>query len=149
MVGGFELSSQIGEGAFSKVYLGESPDPKVHPLHRQVAIKVIAISAAAGREENKQDYLKKLKKEVRLHKAVTHLNVLRLLQWSEGAGSEALWIILEYCHGGDLFDKISGCPWCLRSACFSVLTRDASHQPPIAASQRISPTCTSSSSWPP
>lgn len=108
LIGGYELSSQIGEGAFSKVYLGASNDPNANPLRRQVAIKIIAVSAAAGKD-SKEDYLKKLKKEVRLHKVVTHLNVLRLFQWSEGASNESLWIILEYCHGGDLFDKISKC----------------------------------------
>jgi serine/threonine protein kinase len=93
----------MSHGMRPRVYLGASKDPNAHPLHRTVAIKIIGVPAQASKAE----YTKKLVKEVRLHKAVVHLNVLRLLQWSEGATSESMWIVLEYCFGGDLFDKIS------------------------------------------
>lgn len=52
-------------------------------------------------------YKKKILKEVKLHKILVHLNILRLLDWSEGKGGSSIWIVLEYAQGGDLFDKIS------------------------------------------
>jgi serine/threonine protein kinase len=121
-VGGYELSTQIGEGAFSKcvaqllcnasinrlitshrVYLGSSNDPAKNALHRSVAIKVVGIPT----EGDVAAYKKKILKEVKLHKILAHLNILRLLDWSEGRGGSSIWIVLEYAQGGDLFDKIS------------------------------------------
>ena len=105
VVGGFEVSQQLGEGAFSKVYLGVRKDRKPSSTKlNQVAIKLVAVPANTATE----DYRKKVIKEVRLHKVASaqHVNVLKLLDWSEQKDG-AIFIILEYAHGGDLFDKIA------------------------------------------
>ena len=75
-------------------------DPKVHPLHRFVAIKVIAL--ANGTCSDPVEYKKKVLKEVRLHKVLKHSNILRLLDWSEQGRGESVWIVLEFAHGGCL-----------------------------------------------
>ena len=91
-----------------RVYRGVvSKATKVHALHQRVAIKVIQIPSVTSSGES-AGYKKKILKEVKLHKMLSHRNILRLLDYSEHEG-ESIWIVLEYADGGDLFDKISPC----------------------------------------
>lgn len=87
---------------YTRVYLGIRKDRKSHALRMQAAIKVIAVPT----DTNAADYKKKVIKEVRLHKAASHINILKLLDWAEQKDG-SIFIVLEYAQGGDLFDKIS------------------------------------------
>ncbi|GAA98816.1 hypothetical protein E5Q_05504 [Mixia osmundae IAM 14324] len=94
---GYQIREQIGGGGFSKVYRARKDD-------KLVAVKVIPV--LSGQLD------KKLVKEVRIHGALKHANVLALLaSHSDATGSTlgrpAFYIILDYAAGGDLFDKIA------------------------------------------
>lgn len=69
-----------------------------------MAVKVLQFPS---NHDEAKAYKKKVVKEVRLHKAVVHRNILRLVEFTEQMHSNSMWIILEYAEGGDLFDKIS------------------------------------------
>ena len=105
-IGGERKQPQIKD--VRRVYRGVvSKATKVHALHQRVAIKVIQVPPATSSGQSAA-YKKRILKEVKLHKMLTHRNILRLLDYSEHEG-ESVWIVLEYADGGDLFDKISGC----------------------------------------
>lgn len=85
-----------------------NPSSSAHP---QAAVKVVSYVSTS----NKQPIDRRaLQKEVQIHSILKHKNVLAFLGSVEYAvGSSApsnyvrgLYILLELCAGGDLFDKI-------------------------------------------
>lgn len=90
-----------------RVYRATAAQPgHKHVLHSTVAIKVLSFPADPAEAK---EHRRKVIKEVRLHKAVVHKNILRLVDFTDQVHSNSMWIILEYAEGGDLFDKISRC----------------------------------------
>lgn len=80
----------IGHGRFGRVLLGESPE-----THHQVAIKILP----------KQDLpLEKLMMEVDILSEVDHPNIVKYMKHYES--KKYLYIVMEYCPGGDLFQRI-------------------------------------------
>nr|CAC79947.1 protein kinase [Nyctotherus ovalis] len=80
----------LGHGRFGRVLLGESPE-----THHQVAIKVLP----------KQDLpVEKLMSEVDILSAVDHPNIVKYMKHYES--KRYLYIVMEYCPGGDLFQKV-------------------------------------------
>ena len=71
------------------------------------ACKVVALTVDTTRDERKA-----LEREMRIHGALKHRNVLEFLGAyvvEPGSGSSyfpAVYMLLEYAAGGDLFDKI-------------------------------------------
>ncbi|TFK38828.1 CAMK/CAMKL/CHK1 protein kinase [Crucibulum laeve] len=100
---GYELVKQIGGGGFSNVFRA------VHfEEHRVAACKLIALT-----EETTDKERKTVEKEMRVHAALKHQNVLEFLnavvvepkhkhQYVPG-----IYMLLELATGGDLFDKIA------------------------------------------
>ncbi|OAV97595.1 CAMK/CAMKL/CHK1 protein kinase [Puccinia triticina 1-1 BBBD Race 1] len=107
---GYSIGPDIAEGGFSKVYKAFNPDK---PPPCIAAIKVISlVNASSGPTLDEQSF-KRIKKEIKVHSALKHANILELIdsvEDQEGIPSRkippAFYIILEYAVGGDLFDQL-------------------------------------------
>ncbi|KOS12473.1 camk camkl chk1 protein kinase [Malassezia pachydermatis] len=106
---GYQIVQLLGGGGFSRVFRAVNPSSSAHP---QAAVKVVSYVSTS----NKQPIDRRaLQKEVQIHSILKHKNVLAFLGSVEYAvGSSApsnyvrgLYILLELCAGGDLFDKIA------------------------------------------
>ncbi|WFD22780.1 non-specific serine/threonine protein kinase [Malassezia equina] len=106
---GYQIVEMLGGGGFSRVFravkLGSAQ-------HAQAAVKVVSYVSTTNRQPIDR---RALQKEVQIHSILKHPNVLAFLGSVEYAvGSSApsnyvrgLYIVLELCAGGDLFDKIA------------------------------------------
>ncbi|KAK6201453.1 kinase-like domain-containing protein [Scheffersomyces amazonensis] len=102
----YKLISVLGDGAFSTVYKAiDSSVPKSHP-NRVVAIKVIEkVNLTSKQFTNIQNEVKIMNKlSQNPHSNQSHPNILNLLY----AYSTPMhcFLVLEYCNGGEIFNKI-------------------------------------------
>ncbi|WFD27160.1 non-specific serine/threonine protein kinase [Malassezia nana] len=106
---GYQIVEMLGGGGFSRVFRAvKSGDAH----HAQAAVKVVSYVSTTNRQPIDR---RALQKEVQIHSILKHKNVLAFLGSVEYAvGSSApshyvrgLYIVLELCAGGDLFDKIA------------------------------------------
>ncbi|XP_073135424.1 serine/threonine-protein kinase ATG1c isoform X2 [Henckelia pumila] len=89
MVGDYKLGKQIGAGSFSTVWYAR------HQVHgTEVAIKEIVTARLNSKLQES------LKSEIFILKRINHPNIIRLHDMIEESGK--IYIILEYCKGGDL-----------------------------------------------
>jgi serine/threonine-protein kinase ULK2 len=87
----------IGKGAFSRVYKGLNVEND-----QVIAIKVI------DKIQLKQDLVKRLHDEINLLMYLDHDNIIEYIDFLED--EDNFYVILEYCAGGDLSNKIKkGC----------------------------------------
>ena len=90
-VGQYVLSKTIGKGTFGKVKLG------VHNLTgEKVAVKIL--------EKDKikdQSDIDRINREITILKKVRHPHVVQLYEMIEN--NDYLYLIMEYCSGGELF----------------------------------------------
>lgn len=88
----YELHEELGRGAYGRV---------VRAVRRatgeEVAVKVIAKGA-----KEKEDA--RLQVEVDILRRVRHPNLIRLYDVFDGA--ESLYLVMQLCRGGELFDRI-------------------------------------------
>lgn len=84
----YHIYEEIGRGKYSVVYKGR----------RKKTIQYVAVKSV---EKSRR---KKVLNEVRIFHNLTHRNVLRFYNWYETRNH--LWIIFEYCAGGDLLSLI-------------------------------------------
>ncbi|KAJ7741771.1 kinase-like domain-containing protein [Mycena maculata] len=100
---GYDLVQQIGGGGFSRVFRAVNVKD-----HRVAACKVIALTPETSEKERKT-----IEKEMRIHAALKHTNILEFMnavvvelkhrdQFVPG-----FYMLLELAAGGDLFDKIA------------------------------------------
>ena len=92
----YELSEEpIGTGAFAEVWLG---------THKRTgdtrAIKIFKKSEIPEEEIESRSVLA----EVEILKTLDHPNILKVYEYFED--EEHYYIVMEYCEGGDIFDKI-------------------------------------------
>lgn len=80
----------MGQGSFGKVFLATS----IHDPSFKVAIKVIF--------KAKIPDLKVIRAEIKVLQTLDHPNIVKYYETYEN--SEYLYIVMEYCPGGDLID---------------------------------------------
>lgn len=90
----YALGELLGEGGYSKVYLGISKTA----LQQKVAIKIIS---RANLQKDDEDALRN---EVSILDKLKHPNIVRQLDFFEEP--QTYYIVLEYLTGGELFDRI-------------------------------------------
>jgi len=84
----------LGAGAFGKVFLSESlADPNF-----KVAIKVL-------NKEKLADHIDAIKEEVRILTNLDHANIVKYYETYDD--NKYMYLVMEYCPGGELFDKIA------------------------------------------
>ena len=93
-IGDFKIGTKIGQGTFSKVCQG------IHiPTGEKVAIKILP------KDQIKETSDKiRIEKEISLQKKLHHQNIIQ--QYSILDTESSIYIITEYCSGGELFDYI-------------------------------------------
>ncbi|XP_042339439.1 serine/threonine-protein kinase Nek1 isoform X2 [Plectropomus leopardus] len=90
----YEKVKKIGEGSFGKAILVKSKEDG-----RQYVIKEIGISAMSSKERQES------RKEVAVLANMSHPNIVQYKESFEEGG--CLYIVMDYCEGGDLFKKIN------------------------------------------
>ncbi|KAL1743478.1 kinase-like domain-containing protein [Schizophyllum fasciatum] len=102
-VAGYQLVQKIGGGGFSTVFRAVNFDE-----HRVAACKVIAITDQTTEKDRRT-----VEKEMRVHSALKHENVLEFLNAvivelkHRNHYVPGIYMLLELAAGGDLFDKIA------------------------------------------
>ncbi|KAK5907856.1 hypothetical protein CesoFtcFv8_005662 [Champsocephalus esox] len=90
----YERVRKIGEGSFGKAILVKSREDG-----HQYVIKEIGISAMSSKERQES------RKEVAVLANMSHPNIVQYKESFEEGG--CLYIVMDYCAGGDLFKKIN------------------------------------------
>ncbi|XP_056619605.1 serine/threonine-protein kinase Nek1 isoform X2 [Triplophysa dalaica] len=90
----YERLKKIGEGSFGKAILVKSREDG-----RQYVIKEIGISRMSNKERQES------RKEVAVLANMSHPNIVQYKESFEESG--CLYIVMDYCEGGDLFKKIN------------------------------------------
>ncbi|KIM75310.1 hypothetical protein PILCRDRAFT_827411 [Piloderma croceum F 1598] len=102
-ISGFELIQQIGGGGFSIVFRAAHIED-----HRVAACKLVSLSHETSEKDRKT-----IEKEIRVHSALKHSNVLEFIDASVVEPQHnhqyvpGIYMLLEFAAGGDLFDKIA------------------------------------------
>ncbi|KAF9615874.1 hypothetical protein IFM89_026800 [Coptis chinensis] len=91
----FEIGKPLGKGKFGRVYLAREKKSQYI-----VALKVIFKDQIEKYKLNNQ-----LGREMEIQSKLNHPNVLRLFGWFHDA--HHIYLILEYCHGGELYKLLS------------------------------------------
>lgn len=84
----YHIYEEVGRGKYSVVYKG-----RIKKSIKYVAVKSVERSRR-----------RKLMNEVRIFHDLSHKNILKFYNWYETRNH--LWIIFEYCPGGDLYSLI-------------------------------------------
>ncbi|XP_063355586.1 serine/threonine-protein kinase Nek5-like isoform X2 [Pelmatolapia mariae] len=92
----YEVIRQIGQGAFGKAFLVRD---KGGGGNTQCVVKEISLRKMSAKEKESS------KKEVTLLSKMKHPNIVTFIQSFQERGS--LYIVMEYCDGGDLMKKIN------------------------------------------
>ncbi len=94
MIGDFKIGAKLGQGTFSKVCQG------IHmPTKEKVAIKIMSKEQI----KEKSDQIR-IEKEINIQKKLHHQNIVQ--QYAIIETQSTIYIISEYCSGGELFDYI-------------------------------------------
>ncbi len=87
-------SKVLGAGSFGKVFLSSNlSDPSFH-----VAIKVLNKKKLKG-------HINIIREEVKILTRLDHPNIVKYYETYED--QKYMYLVMEYCSGGELFDKIA------------------------------------------
>jgi len=104
--------------------------------HRVAACKVVALTSKTTQADRKS-----LDKEMRVHAALKHANVLEFLTavivelGTESPYVPAIYMLLEFAAGGDLFDKIGALAFGLRLG--TTLTDQITQAPDVGVREEV------------
>ena len=90
----YEIGKKLGEGTFSKVYIGTHKKTK-----EKVAIKIMS----KNQIKEESDKIRIIK-EINIHKRCHHINIIQ--QYNIIEKKNLIYIITEYASNGELFDYI-------------------------------------------
>ena len=94
-IGDYLLNKEIGSGGFAKVY------EAIHiPTGEKVAVKIMKKEQIFSEPIN----INRIQREIAILKIVRHNNIIKLYELMETP--EKIYIVMEYCNGGELFDYI-------------------------------------------
>ncbi|KAJ3372012.1 Chk1 protein kinase [Allomyces arbusculus] len=112
---GFSLLETIGEGTYGKVKLAHNP-----ATGESIAIKILCKKTLDGASQDdaapvpppandvsnapKSTSISRLEKEITIHRALNHPNIIRLYESYEDR--HYMFLLMELAAGGELFDKI-------------------------------------------
>ncbi|KNE59885.1 CAMK/CAMKL/CHK1 protein kinase [Allomyces macrogynus ATCC 38327] len=111
---GFSLLETIGEGTYGKVKLAHNPS-----TGESIAIKILckktldsasqddAVPVVPANDQShvpKSTSIARLEKEITIHRALNHPNIIRLYESYEDR--HYMFLLMELAAGGELFDKI-------------------------------------------
>jgi len=106
----YEIKDKLGNGKFGLVKLGKHKE-----TGRLVAIKIMK------KQEMKDDDLEMARTEIEIMKISQHPNIIRLYDVFENM--EYIYIIMEYCAGGDLFGYIEKRGFALKEEFAKIIIR--------------------------
>jgi len=87
--------SEIGAGGYGRVFVAE--DREI--LGRHVAIKKVSTARRSKREA--------FRREVAVMRSLDHPNICKLLETYESEEERSMFLVMEYCDAGDLFECIN------------------------------------------
>ena len=94
-IGDYLLNEEIGSGGFAKLV------EAIHiPTGEKVAVKIMDKEQIFAEPLN----LNRIQREIAILKIVRHKNIIKLYELMETP--EKIYIVMEYCNGGELFDYI-------------------------------------------
>ena len=94
MIGDIKIGAKLGQGTFSKVCQGTHM-----PTGEKVAIKILSKDQIKERSDKIR-----IEKEINIQKKLHHQNIVQ--QYAIIETDSTIYIISEYCSGGELFDYI-------------------------------------------
>ena len=95
-IGQFIIGKKIGQGSYSKVYIG---------FHETTGVRVAIKRIDKKTIEKERELKRQIEREIGIMKIVDHKNILPLFTVYET--SKSVFIIMELCDGGSLFDYVS------------------------------------------
>jgi len=97
IIGSYELSKLLGEGAFGKVMEGENDFNK-----EKVAVKIL--EKAMILENDDEDDFIRVQQEISILKKLKHINVVQLYEIINT--EKNLYLVTELCEKGELYDQV-------------------------------------------
>eukprot|EP01064_Diplonema_japonicum_P018500 TRINITY_DN27192_c0_g1_i1.p1 TRINITY_DN27192_c0_g1~~TRINITY_DN27192_c0_g1_i1.p1 ORF type:complete len:324 (+),score=45.44 TRINITY_DN27192_c0_g1_i1:79-972(+) len=94
-VGDFTLGAKLGEGTHSKVYLAKEKESRF-----VCALKIIKKTTLRGEEKLQRQ----MRLEIDIQRNLNHPNILQMYAYFHDL--DRLYLALEYCPGGQLYDRV-------------------------------------------
>ena len=94
----FEIGKPLGKGKFGHVYLAREKKSKF----------IVALKILFKRQLQKDGVRIQLRREIEIQSHLRHPNILQMYGFF--TDESRIYLILEYCHGGELFNQLRAMP---------------------------------------